>query len=259
MTDTVKLKVVLVGPPGVGKTALVRRHVLGSFDDAYRSTLGTNVFKWTGPLDLGGRAVRVAMSVWDMAGESRIPEVLLDIHLYGAQGVLAVCDVTDAGSAAGLAPWTCAVGRVAGDVPVHVLLNKVDLGARDDALFAGLEAGRARAAPCYVTSAKTGDNVAAAFEGLARRIAARTIVPPEGPVDDADRRLALACSDPRSPQDLARARGMPASIAEARLERLRRAGYVQIASLGVDAAGRPRIAYEATGRPYSEPLLVAGR
>jgi GTP-binding nuclear protein Ran len=257
MTDTLKLKVVLVGPPGVGKTSLVRRHVLGAFDDAYRSTLGTNVFKWTGPLDLDGHAVRVAMTVWDMAGGSRVPDVLLDIHLCGAQGVLAVCDVTDAGSAAGLAPWTGAVARVAGDVPVHVLLNKRDLGARDDALFAGLEAGRARAAPCYVTSAKTGDNVAAAFEDLARRIAARAIVPPEGPVDDADLRLALACATPRSATDLSKARGMPAPIAEARLERLRRAGYVQIASLGVDTAGRPRIAYEATGKPYNEPMLIA--
>ncbi len=254
--DTLKLKVALVGPPGVGKTSLVRRHVLGAFDDAYQATLGTNVYKWSGPLDLGRTAVRVAMTVWDVAGESRVPDVLLDIHLYGAQGILAVCDATDAGSVAALAPWVASAARVAGDVSVHVLLNKRDLGPRDDAVLAGLEAARGRAAPCYVTSAKTGDNVAAAFQDLARRIVARAAVPPDAPVDDTDRRLAMACAGPRFAEDLSRARGLPVPIAEARLERLRRAGYVQIASLGVDPAGLPRVAYEATGRPYAEPLLI---
>ena len=256
IADILKLKVVLVGPPRAGKTSLVRRHVLGAFDDAYRATLGTNVYKWTGPLDVGGRAVRVAMTVWDFAGDARVPDALLELHLVGAQGVLAVCDVTDPASARDLAPWTGAAARVAGDVAVHVLLNKRDLGPRDDAVLAALEAARGRAAPCYVTSAKTGDNVSAAFQDLARRIVARAAIPPDGPVDDTDRRLAMACAGPRTAEDLSRARSLPVPIAEARLERLRRAGYVQIASLGVDPEGRPRIAYEATGRPYAEPLLA---
>ena len=258
MTDTVKLKVVLVGPPGVGKTSLVRRYVLNAFDDAYRSSLGANVYKWTAPLDVGGHPVRIAMTLWDLGGESRLPDALLDVYLYGAQGVLAVCDVTDAGTATELAPWVGAAAQVAGEVPVHVLMNKADIGPRD-ALLAGLDAARSRAAPCYVTSAKTGDNVAAAFEDLARRIAVRSLVPPGDPVEDLDRRLALACSDPRSAQELAKARGIPLPTAEARLERLRRAGYVQIASLGVDTAGRPQITFQATGRPYTEPLLAARR
>jgi len=254
VTDVLKLKVVLVGPPGVGKTSLVRRYVLNAFDDRYRTTLGANVYKWSAPLDVGDRAIRVAMTVWDTAGES-LPDGMLEMYLYGAQGVLAVCDVTDTATATGLDPWISATRNLA-DVPVHILLNKADLGPRD-ALLVGLEAAREQAHPCYVTSAKTGDNVAAAFQDLARRIVVQAAVPPSGPVDDLDKRIALSCSAPRSAPELAEARGISVPVTEARLERLRRAGYVQISALGVDTAGRPRIAYTATSRPFNEPLLAA--
>ena len=170
-TETLKLKVVLVGPRGVGKTSLVRRHVQNAFDDAYWSTVGTNVYKWTAILDVGGHAVRVGMAVWDTAGESHVSESLIDLYLYGVQGILAVCDVTDAGTVPALVPWVDAVRRVAGDVPVHILVNKIDLAEQ-----AAMDEDRVRAfseaydSPYLFTSARRGDNVGRAFEEMARRI-----------------------------------------------------------------------------------------
>jgi small GTP-binding protein len=255
--DVLKAKIVLVGPPGVGKTSLVRRYVLDAFDDAYRATLGANVYKWTGPVDVDRHPVQVTMTLWDTTGEPGLPEGLRDVYAYGAAGVLAVADASDAASVPALSPWLAGTLRLLGDVPVQVLLNKGDLGPREAAVASALEAARARAAPCYVTSARTGDNVAAAFADLASRIVLRTLVPPDGPVDDEDFVIALVCKEGRTAADIARERGLAVPRVEARLERLRRRGFVRLASLDLDPAGRPRATYAATQTAYLEPLRAA--
>ncbi len=253
--EVFKAKVVLVGPPRAGKTALVRRYVLDAFDERYARTLGANVYKWTAPLDVGGSPVRVTITFVDTTGEPGSLSSLRDLCLCGAQGVLAVTDAT--GSSPGPSPAVESALRLTGDVPVHVLLNKADLGPSEEAIAAGLADAKGRAAPCWLTSAKTGDNVREAFTDLARRIVGRSIAPPEGPLDDADFGLAMACARPRTPQDLARGREMPLPVVDARLERLRRQGYVHVVSVSLDDAGRPRIAYAASQAAFLEPLRAA--
>ncbi len=259
MTEAFKAKVVLVGPPGVGKTSLVRRFVLQTYEDAYRATLGANVYKWSGPVDVDGRAVRVTMGLWDTTGEAGLSEGRRDVYAHGAQGVLAVCDVTDGETVPALAPWIDGALRVAGDMPVQILLNKADLGPREDAQTAALREARVRGAPAYRTSARTGDNVAAAFEALARRIVERALVPADGPLDDADFGLALACHRGRTAEEIASLQGMALLAAEARLDRLRRRGYVRLASVTLNSAGCPQITYEATSLAFLEPLRAARR
>ncbi len=256
--DVVKAKVALVGARGVGKTSLVRRFVSNEFREAYVATLGAVVVKRTVDVPVNGRTVRVAMTVWDTMGDAAVLGQLRDVFLYGAQGLLAVADATEDGTVRSLHAWFDAAREVAGDVPVQVLMNKADLGAADDARSAGLDVAGARAAPCYATSARTGTNVALAFEDLARRIVERELVPPDAPLQDGDLRVAIACASPKTAEDVARLLGMPALLAEGRLERLRRRGYVR-AHVGLDQDGRPRIAYEATQTAFLEPLAAARR
>ena len=45
MTEEIKTKICLVGDNNVGKTSLIRRFVLDTFDDKYTSTIGTKVTK----------------------------------------------------------------------------------------------------------------------------------------------------------------------------------------------------------------------
>jgi len=251
-SEEVKAKVVLAGAPGVGKTSLVRRYVLNQFDDAYLQTLGAIVYKRVVDVVVGsGRTVRVTMTVWDTIGRLAASNPLHDVDLYCAQGVLAVCDVSDPGTVEPLLARLRATVRVAGDVPVHILLNKADLGLRDEVRTLGLRAGLDRGAPCYLTSAKAGDNVVAAFEDLARRIVERDLLPPTGPLDTVDRRILIACArDPLTAEEIAGKAAIPQIFAEARIERLRRQGYVQFAALGLDAAGRPQVSYGRTHKPF---------
>src|SRR3989337_971296 len=91
-----KVKICLVGEGAVGKTCLIRRFVHDQFDDRYISTLGAKVSK---------------------------KELLVD----GAQGVLAVLDVTRKETLTELHDWIAAVVKVTGNIPVEILANKADL------------------------------------------------------------------------------------------------------------------------------------
>ena len=44
-TKRVKKKIVLLGDPAVGKTSMIRRFVLNTFDEKYVSTIGARVSK----------------------------------------------------------------------------------------------------------------------------------------------------------------------------------------------------------------------
>jgi len=171
--NRVKLKICLVGDSGVGKSSIIRRYVLDIFNDAYLQTLGAKVTKKSlvFPALRRGAPVEIVMTIWDIMGNAGFQELLKDSYFYGCQGVLAVADVTSRTTLEGLDGWIDRAWDVAGEVPVHILVNKVDLVAG-----AGEEEDRIRAfssaydSPYAFTSAKRGDNVSRAFEDLARRI-----------------------------------------------------------------------------------------
>lgn len=170
----VKVKLCLVGETGVGKTSLVRRYVLDMFDDAYLQTLGAKIMKKTVllPVYNPGPPLEVVMTIWDVMGNVGFRELLKESYFYGCQGILAVADVTARATLDGLDGWIDRAWDVAGDVPVHILVNKIDLEDRaaidEDRVRAFSEAYRS---PFLFTSAKRGDNVTRAFDDLARRIA----------------------------------------------------------------------------------------
>lgn len=255
--EEMKAKVVLAGAPGVGKTSLVRRYVKNEFREAYGSTLGAIVYKRDVNLQVGARTIHVAMTLWDVMGQLGSADLFRDIDLFGAMGVLAVCDVTDETTVQPLRLRVDAVTKVAGDVPVQILLNKADLGPNEDVKNAGLRTGLNRGMPCYLTSAKSGDNVVAAFEGLARRIVERTLLPQDAPLDGVDRGLMIACAaEPLAAHDVALRERIPGLFAEARLERLRRQGYLRLAALGLDDEGCPRMTYGRTKKPFQPAILA---
>ncbi len=170
----VKSKVCLVGEIAVGKTSLISRFVSNMFDDRYIMTMGTKVSKKVVELeDVGKADVAMEMTIWDIMGEKGFRQLLKEAYFYGAQGILAVCDVTRSSTLEDLDDWIDHVLKVVGEVPVYICGNKVDL---KDAVKVDEDAVRAFAkaynAPFGFTSAKTGDNVEAAFQAIGRKMAA---------------------------------------------------------------------------------------
>ena len=173
-----KTKVCLVGEAAVGKTSLVRRHVLDEFDDRYITTLGAKVSKREQVYDSpdARTTVKMDLTVWDIMGEKGFRDLLKEAFFHGAKGVLAVADLTRYSTLKELDDWIQSVFNVVGEIPVVYAVNKVDLKDEVQILFGDKEisqAARAFDAPYLYTSAKTGENVEAAFRRIGAMILAR--------------------------------------------------------------------------------------
>jgi small GTP-binding protein len=167
-----KVKVVLVGDSAVGKTSLVMRYVLDQFNDTYLRTIGAKVTKKEIPISLpDGTPVQVDMSIWDIMGSRSYVDLVRGSYFVGAQGILAVCDVTDEKSLKGLDGWIHGAFHASGEVPVHILANKADL--EDQRVLKRSDIKRFSSsfdASFALASAKSGLNVEKVFIDLATRI-----------------------------------------------------------------------------------------
>ncbi len=178
--ETVKVKICLVGEAAVGKTSLIRRYVLDEFDDSYLSTLGAKICKRELQVRASGKETtyNLVLLIWDIMGEKHIRDLLREAFFAGAQGIVAVCDLTRYSTLRGLDSWIQSVFEVAGEVPVIYAVNKADLKDEVLLLFGEQELEEcvvAYEAPYYYTSAKTGENVHQVFEKLAEEIVSRRL------------------------------------------------------------------------------------
>ncbi len=170
-TKVYKAKVCLVGEFAVGKTSLVNRFVHNIFRDRYFATIGARITKAEVD-EVGSETTQVVMTLWDIMGEKGFRELLKEAYFDGAHGALAVCDMTRPETLDELEGWLSALDRIAGKVPVVLVGNKTDLEeeivTREDEIARFAED---RSCHYLVTSAKTGENVRAAFQVLAEVIA----------------------------------------------------------------------------------------
>jgi small GTP-binding protein len=165
----IKTKICLIGEKAVGKTSLIKRYVLNMFDDRYITTIGTKVSKKEVVVQRPdqGLEVKVDMTIWDIMGEKGFRELLKEAYFYGANGVLAVADITRERSLADLDDWIDSTLKVAGKIPLIIAINKTDL---EEAVQYGekevSQLARAFNSPYVYTSAKSGDNVEEVFRKL---------------------------------------------------------------------------------------------
>lgn len=174
--EKMKIKVCLVGEGAVGKTALIRRFIHDEFDDRYISTLGAKVSKREMTLRTRGAPLDVDMMIWDIMGEKGFRELLKEAYFHGAQGILAVSDITRKDTMTDLHDWIKAVNKVTGTIPIHFLANKYDL--KDHMDFTEQEFAAMAAiykSPYTFTSAKTGENVEKSFQTIAELVAGRMV------------------------------------------------------------------------------------
>jgi len=172
-SDTKKLKICLIGDVGVGKTSLIRRYVLDAFDDKYIATIGTKVTKKEIelPNPKTGSPERIVLLVWDIMGQPSFREVLREAYFYGAQGAIAVCDITSKESLNELRYWVKAMTSTTGEVPVVFLGNKCDLKDDMRVSVGEIEAcAKKHGTQAFLSSAKTGYNVERSFVTLVEMI-----------------------------------------------------------------------------------------
>ena len=162
MAQLIQKKICMLGAYQVGKTSLVKQFVSSIYSDKYLPTLGVKVDKKMVSLD--GRDVMLML--WDIAGAEDHFTVPTSF-VRGAAGYLLVVDGTRPETAERGLDLVAQMDGELGRLPAIILLNKSDLTDQwrlDDAAIAKLTALNV---PVMRSSAKTGQNVEAAFRQLA--------------------------------------------------------------------------------------------
>jgi small GTP-binding protein len=161
----VQKKVCMLGSFAVGKTSLVARFVHSIYSDVYHTTVGVKIDKKT--VDVDGQSV--FMMLWDLHGEDEFQKIRTT-YLRGSAGFLLVADGTRKATLDKALSLRDLAVEAAGAVPFVLVLNKRDLVEEWE-----IDAGRVatlRDAGWTVleSSARSGENVEAAFDTLARRM-----------------------------------------------------------------------------------------
>jgi hypothetical protein len=154
-------KICMLGTLAVGKTSLVRRFIEGFYSDDYHTTIGVKIDKK--PLREAGQEVNLVL--WDILGEDRFQKVQPS-YWRGMSGYLLVADGTRRNTLDEALALNQRVTDTGLKVPAILLVNKADLNDQweigDDRLAQLTQS----AWEIMRTSAKTGENVDAAFSRL---------------------------------------------------------------------------------------------
>ena len=169
MARNVIKKVCLLGDGAVGKTSLIRKYVYDDFDDKYLMTIGAKITKKTMKVGLD-EEINLTMMVNDIVGQVEF-ERLHKQYYRGSKGGLFVCDMTRKDTLERVEWWLDSFRDVAGDVPVILLGNKVDLKEQHEVTYEDMaKFAKKFNCPYFLTSAKTGENVERAFENMGKRV-----------------------------------------------------------------------------------------
>ena len=158
-------KICMLGTLAVGKTSLVRRFIEGIYSDGYQTSIGVKVDKKS--VREAGQEVKLVL--WDIFGEDRFQKVQAS-YWRGMFGYLLVVDGTRRNTLDEALALNQRVTDTGLKVPAILLVNKADLADQweigDDRLAQLTQSGW----EIMRTSAKTGENVDAAFSRLTSKM-----------------------------------------------------------------------------------------
>lgn len=161
-------KVLVAGPPGAGKTSLLRRYIKDKFDESTIMTIGVDFFLKN--LEINEN-LNCSLQLWDFGGQKQF-EKLHETYVEGASGALILIDLTRVPSMEVVDKWMNIVRLEKHDLPVILLGSKSDL---KDLIIVDEEFMRKVMDKYSInhylkTSAKTGINVDKSFEVIAKEI-----------------------------------------------------------------------------------------
>jgi small GTP-binding protein len=172
-SSNIKLKICVLGDSSVGKTSLVQRVVDNTFSDNYIPTIGTTTSKKNLVIKRPELHMEftIDLMIWDIMGHISFKKLLHPTYMYGANGAILVCDLTNWETLGNLDDWMDSLITECGAVPSIFVANKDDL--KDNFQFGiGEVEGMAESydSNFFLTSAKTGNNVENAFRALGEKI-----------------------------------------------------------------------------------------
>lgn len=119
LSDSKKLKIVLIGDSTVGKTCLLQRYADCVFESNYNSTLGVDFrVKYINFLD----DIQFRFQIWDTSGQERF-KVITQNYYRGSDGVIICFDLTNRKSFINIKYWIDSINNICGDDIVKILIG----------------------------------------------------------------------------------------------------------------------------------------
>ena len=121
--DLIKLKLIVVGNQGTGKSSILNRFVNDTFEENYQTTIG---------LDFQSKNITihdqdVRLIIYDTAGQEKFRS-LIPMYIREAQIILIIYDISDRNSFESIPNWIHEVNEVINKEVVFALIgNKIDL------------------------------------------------------------------------------------------------------------------------------------
>ena len=162
-----KLKIVVIGDSGVGKTNLIKRFITNTFSQNSKATIGVEFISKS--YKIKDKIYKV--EIWDTAGQERYKSITA-VYYKGAKGALVVYDTTSKSSFNNIDKWMTEIReKTSNDIRLMIIGNKIDLKefrevTNEEAVVKAKELG----IPLMETSALDSTNVKEAFHDLVREI-----------------------------------------------------------------------------------------
>jgi Ras-related protein Rab-11A len=162
-----KLKLIVLGDTGVGKTNIIRRYISDVFSTDSKSTVGVEFF--TKSFRVNNDIVK--LEIWDTAGQERY-KAITSAYYKGSRGALLVYDITREPTFENIERWINEIKeKVRGSLKMMIIGNKLDLtDQRQVDINNALEKAKKLNVPLMETSALDSTNIQKAFEQILKEM-----------------------------------------------------------------------------------------
>ena len=162
-----KLKIVVVGDSGVGKTNLIKRFISNEFSENFKATIGVEFMSKT--YRINKHLFKV--EIWDTAGQERYKSITA-VYYKGAKGALVVYDTTDKSTFDNIDKWMLEIkDKTSKDIKLMIIGNKIDLkDEREVKNEEAMKKAESLRIPLMEASALDSTNVKEAFYDLLKEI-----------------------------------------------------------------------------------------
>ena len=162
-----KIKIVVVGDSGVGKTNLIKRFISNEFSENIKATIGVEFMSKTYRINKH----LFKIEIWDTAGQERYKSITA-VYYKGAKGALVVYDTTDQTTFDNIDKWMQEIkDKTSKDIKLMIIGNKIDLKEeREVKNEEALKKAQSFGIPLMETSALDTTNVKEAFNDLLKEI-----------------------------------------------------------------------------------------